>query len=184
MKRRGVLLPWGELLVFTLIAISESEFSLILIISCLTHELAHLIVCKVLGGKLGGIYPNCAGLLISYYPADMSYFREAVVLLAGSFANLVLGLIFLCFDVPRISVVNVAVGLLNLLPMKGLDGGEVMYLLMSYFINEYSAYKIVRIISAFLAILFWLGIVFYELRLGINISLLLLSVYILVIGLK
>ena len=180
----ATVLPWGELALFLVVALSESAFAAEALIACLIHEAAHIILCKALGGKFRGISPKGTGLLISYYPASISYGRELIVILSGAAANFLLcGISALAGNIEA-ATVNFAVGAVNLLPIKGLDGGEALFVITSFLKDENKACKLIGAVSTAFSVILWLCAIYYQLRLGSNLSLLLLSVFILITGLK
>ena len=70
---------------------------------------------------------------------------------------------------------NLLLGILNLLPVCGLDGGEALYSLLCRRISAESAQKTVRILSFIFILPLWMLAVWIMLMTGGNFSLFLVS---------
>ena len=118
---------------------------LIVLLSCVIHELGHIIMmclCSVPPKRIvaygGGIkiYPDKSKML--------SECQDILILSAGCFVNLlVAGLsVWINRDFTYFSTANIFLGLFNLMPMKYFDGGRVLSLALT----DSKAVKIIRII--------------------------------------
>lgn len=107
------LLPWG-------------------LLACLLHELGHIVVAAVFGGRVENLSLTVVGaeLRISY-GVPLSYAKDSLVALAGPAANLLAGGLFAALSWGLASVLSLAVGIFNLLPILPLDGGRVVYSLLA-----------------------------------------------------
>lgn len=107
------LLPWG-------------------LLACLLHELGHIAMAAVLGGRVEGLSLTAVGaeLRISY-AAPLGYFQESLVALAGPAANLLAGGLFSVLGWGVAAALTLAIGAFNLLPILPLDGGRVIHGLLS-----------------------------------------------------
>ena len=107
------LLPWG-------------------LLACLLHELGHIAMAAVLGGRVEGLSLTAVGaeLRISY-AAPLGYFQESLVALAGPAANLLAGGLFSALGWGVAAALTLAIGGFNLLPILPLDGGRVIHGLLS-----------------------------------------------------
>lgn len=98
----------------------------------LLHEGAHLILMYLLGGRSRLLYLSLMGARIVTQQGEMGYGRELFCVLAGPGANLLASFLlaylgeawYIC------SGVNLMLGVFNLLPLPGLDGGRVIKLLI------------------------------------------------------
>lgn len=107
------LLPWG-------------------LLACVLHELGHIAMAAALGGRVERLSLTAVGaeLRISY-GVQLSYFRESLVALAGPAANLLASGLFSALGWGVAAALTLAVGAFNLLPILPLDGGRVVYGLLS-----------------------------------------------------
>ena len=107
------LLPWG-------------------LLACLLHELGHIAMAAVLGGRVERLSLTAVGaeLRISY-ASPLGYFQESLVALAGPAANLLAGGLFSVLGWGVAAALTLAIGAFNLLPILPLDGGRVIHGLLS-----------------------------------------------------
>lgn len=107
------LLPWG-------------------LLACLLHELGHIVMAAVLGGRVERLSLTAVGaeLRISY-ASPLGYFQESLVALAGPAANLLAGGLFSVLGWGVAAALTLAIGGFNLLPILPLDGGRVIHGLLS-----------------------------------------------------
>ena len=138
------------------------------------HEAAHLAVMLSIGQK-----PRAVRLIpggVNLEERDIATgSEEAAILLAGPFINLAAGLI----SSGRFATVNLALGLFNLLPVAGLDGGRLMELIVIKSLGKRTADTFLKINSLLLAAGFT-AVFFLLLAKGAeNLSLLIFSLYML-----
>jgi len=113
---------------------------LLLLATLFLHEMAHALTSLALGGKQA---------VVSFWPwggvahvERFSDYREALVALVGPFSNLIVaGVLFMmgagftlslgrCEPVDFVLTCNLLMGLANLLPIPGLDGGCALRILL------------------------------------------------------
>jgi Zn-dependent protease len=105
--------------------------------SVLAHELSHALVARRFGLKVHGITLFIFGGATSIDADSRTPREEALIALAGPAASLVLGVAFLAIDqvvdqpqlgalVGWLGVINIALGLFNLIPGFPMDGGRVL----------------------------------------------------------
>ena len=100
----------------------------------LLHESAHLLMMVLLRQKLKSITFHGCGIRICPTSALCSYQREAAVLLAGPVCNLLAGGMLLLFHGSSLFAgANLALGLVNLLPCRHMDGGAALRCILSLF---------------------------------------------------
>jgi len=115
------------------------EWVLITLVSVLVHELGHAIVARSFGQTVRIELHGLGGTAFHHGENKLKHWQEILISLAGPGAGVLLGaLVFgLSYtDLPDTAVVGTAVadalwvnwgyGLLNLLPIRPLDGGHVM----------------------------------------------------------
>ena len=159
----------------------------IMLLSCLCHKLGHIAVMFAVGGSPAEISFFPFSVDIKKGNADLSLFGELAIHIAGIATNFVVGFLsilsFLRWNSDSLfvfSASNISVGLFNLLPIEGLDGGNFLYQLM-WGINYKNTDRLCKAVSAVtVAVLFALS-VFLIIRFY-NPALLLFCIYILLLG--
>lgn len=95
-------------------------------LSCLAHELGHILVLRLLGNGVKYIRITIVGAEMRV-SQDMSYQGELTAVLAGPMVNLILAFVLCQFQWGRMAAgLNLALALFNLLPIGRLDGGRAL----------------------------------------------------------
>ncbi len=109
---------------------------------------------------------------------------QAAITVCGPVANIVvfaaLLINFCAFknDVSlRFGVLNLIIGIFNLLPVSGLDGGTLLTLVISHFTDPFRAEGIVRIITAVFAFVAFIIGVYLWVSGTVNISVFIIALY-------
>lgn len=111
------LLPWG-------------------LLACLFHELGHIAMAAVLGGRVERLSLTAVGAELRMgYRIQPGYLQDSLVALAGPAANLLAGGLFSAAGWGIAAAMTLAVGVFNLLPICPLDGGRVVYGLLSMILD-------------------------------------------------
>lgn len=111
------LLPWG-------------------LLACLFHELGHIAMAAVLGGRVERLSLTAVGAELHIgYRIQPGYLQDSLVALAGPAANLLAGGLFSAAGWGIAAAMTLAVGVFNLLPICPLDGGRVVYGLLSMILD-------------------------------------------------
>ncbi len=152
------------------------------------HEIGHLFTMWVL---------DCAPKQIRLIPASVQittditnrYKTDIAVALCGPFTNFLLfGVLYfnylafkneitLCY-----ALINLVIGLFNLLPVTGLDGGTVLFSVLAKHIEYSRARLVVRIITLIVsASVLFVGVMF-TLRGKLNLSIYILGIYLLIMS--
>ncbi len=152
----------------------------------LLHECGHLLAMWA---------ADCQPKEIRLVPASVEIIRgfskkpsgELLISLSGPLANLVAaGALFANFSLTKnelslhFSALNLVMGGFNLLPVSGLDGGNILEALLSRITDFWKAERAVKIITALFAVLSFFYGVFLSLRGNINISIFIVALYFLV----
>lgn len=138
--------------------LGANELLYLLLFSAL-HELGHLIVLAICGGKADSLTFSFYGLALKY-SSRLSRLKEFFVLLAGPLVNLIL--YFIIRD-----DINLILFAINILPVYPLDGGRILRL-FSYRVSVIVS-KIFLILIVILSV--WLIVEFK------SFSMLLIAVY-------
>ncbi|MBQ5765036.1 MAG: site-2 protease family protein [Clostridia bacterium] len=168
--------------------IDKSGLMLPTLLSTLFHEFGHLLSLLMLNLKPKGVVFKVGAIsIIGSFALNTR--GELFLNLAGPILNFLLFFIFFgCYLIlgtaftRDFALINLVLGVFNLLPVTGLDGGSIVSILLLKILKPLTANTVCIIISAItILLIFILGVnVFYTTK--TNPSLILLSLY-LVLGL-
>lgn len=182
-----VSVPFTVTLAFLLLCDQTGLMSASLF-AVLFHEAGHFCMMKILRCEPKSVKLSASGILIS--GASFCTFKDNILIAAsGPFVNL--WLTVLLWLVGRatnsyyllcLAAVQFVVGFVNLLPVKGLDGGTVFFNLLSKF-----KFRNAGLICSFISIFFACSVLVFGTYIAVinvnNPSLLLLGIYLIVINL-
>lgn len=123
---------FGALLALALMA-GAGEVLPLVVLSALCHELGHLTALRLAGVGVEAFRLTAFGAEIRADTRYLPYGREILCTLAGPAVNLALALILarVAGDY-LLAGANLILGVFNLLPMPTLDGGRILFLLVSW----------------------------------------------------
>lgn len=166
---------WFTAFLSAMLLIDKTGYILPIFCAILSHELGHLITMKVL---------KCAPKEIILKPASFEIIGfvpktnlQCVAISAfGSATNLLLFLLlYFIYKITNsyltliYAAAMLCVGFINLLPSKGLDGGDLLYNLLCLFLNKDKSMfilKFVSLITAFAVVFFAIsGVIFKNISL-------------------
>ena len=136
------------------------------------HECAHLIALIAFKGKPLEINLAFYGIGLKYRHS-FTFNQELIFLFSGAGVNILL----FVFNIYR--DINFALALINILPLYPLDGGRALKLILNKYFNLSVSDRIFNAVSLF----FFIAIIVYSV-LRRNISLLLISIYILLFSIN
>lgn len=140
------------------------------------HELSHMFVASICGIKTRKISIRISGLSINLDKNTGKNGKWLAIYLAGPMSNIILASIFK--NVPMVCGINLALAIINLIPIEPLDGHNIMGVLLKIF-NVKNIKKIQKVTHLFILII--LGILgIYQLIFLLNPSLLLMIFYIII----
>ena len=130
--REGAEVSGGFLLLTAWFALVNGWRLLAVILSAaLLHETGHLLALYLLGGRAAGVRITVFGAELRTDAAHLSYPAELAVTLAGPAANLACGLLLAQLGAWTAAGAHLSLCLFNLLPVRPLDGGRALYLLIA-----------------------------------------------------
>lgn len=157
--------------------------SLPFLLAALLHEGGHLLACRLLGVPIRFFRPTVAGAVIGYDPSAVSYTREAMIAAAGPLSNLA-GFL-LCFPGQcsrgraLFGIACLSLSLFNLLPVQKLDGGVILSDLLIFRLGPIHGSQICEKVSLVCTVFLWMCAAAVQIRCGGNLSVFLISVYLL-----
>ncbi len=152
-----------------------TEYIAAVLFAVLTHELAHLLVMRLLGIRASRFSVGIFGIGIEAKYALASYFKQAAVSLSGSAFNIVCAVLFRQYG--ELSAACVAYGVFNLFPLSALDGGELMDITLAVCgVSDRIRRNVSRIADTVLTAFLWIVSVYLALN-GVGEGLLISSLY-------
>lgn len=182
MRRLYILAASGAVLLLCAAA-GEIAVSISFCLALVIHESGHIIAASLLKVPLCGAFCSPIGIRLCYAFGGQSPVRAMAVCLSGSFANIITAGLAVILRLGAddggmyFILISLTLGGLNLLPVHGLDGGAITSEVLSLFFLPDRAYKTERIVSSVFAIAFWVVTVRIQLRSGVNLSMLIMSLY-------
>lgn len=119
--------------------------SIICLLSCVFHELGHLLSFRLVQIKPKLLCFDITGIKLEQPTTQLPFLTELIILLAGSFTNYTMAFIgYLISPIQNqnLIIINIIIGTFNLLPLSGFDGGKIVFTLLSIFLTDKTAYKI------------------------------------------
>lgn len=117
-------------------------------LAALLHEIGHLLVLRLFGVYVEGIYFTSFGAEIRANTRFLPYWKDIACTVAGPGMNLLAALLLsrLAGDY-LLAGANLLQGCFNLLPLTGLDGSRTLHLLISWLFGPVCADRICRIVE-------------------------------------
>jgi membrane-associated protease RseP (regulator of RpoE activity) len=144
------------------------------------HESGHLLAAIILGIPMRSLDIGIFGASLKVRGSLISYPKEFMLCAAGPGANFLSALAVIFFSEHRgcysecgewfISV-SVMLGLLNLIPAEGFDGGRMLSVLLTCFFGPRIAAKILSLSTFASIVALWMLSVYLLLRYGTSLSL-------------
>ncbi len=163
----------GGILFITLAVISTSH-PFWLTLAILLHEAGHFFTALLLGWGIPRFQINGMGIRLTY-GAFHPTAHTLAVLISGCAVGLITALIP---QFPKeLRLFSLSLSAVNLLPVSSLDGGGILLAVLEHFFLPDKAYKITRALSVITVICLWVLCCAVQLKAGINLTLLAVSVY-------
>lgn len=172
-----------------MLAFDKTGLILPTLVAVLLHETGHLFMMWVKGmsPKRIKLIPASVQITNSF---SKCYRSDIAVALAGPAVNIlffgVLYYNYLCYHntgTLYFALLNLLIGIYNLMPVKGLDGGTVLYCVLCNFADVNKAELTLKLISFFIGMTVIMAAVTLHLRGRLNLSLYIIGIYILLTGL-
>lgn len=173
--------------VLTFITVTDKTFlSLCAVALIFAHEMGHIISAKILKTPIYEINFGPVNVDIlkpqAYY--SKSFFQKMIIILSGFISNLIIFIILSGIYIITknkflmlVALQSFIIGMINILPIESLDGGEAVGLILHKFFSYENAKKISNVLS----LVFLVPATFFGIFLGIksrhNISVIMLALY-------
>lgn len=179
-KSISIIISFPAIALVTLIIVTNFLTNYLLcFIAIIIHESAHLIAMYICGSKPSAFVISVFDIkIIENSRLTLPFYKDIFITLSGPVINILMYFLFLYFDIP-FAYVNLFLGSYNLLPCASLDGGQVIYLILSKRISERLTERIIDILTLItLFPIFVVGIIVLF-NSNYNFSLLFLCLYLL-----
>ncbi len=174
---------WFPAMVILMLSVGDESFTLQCLAASFLHECGHFAVMLLTHDVPACVCFGAFGVRVERKSnAYTSYKAQAAVSFSGPLTNVVCAALLYALHGGGDGVwIHLALGLFNLLPVEGLDGGEGIYRLLCLRLPEKTAHTVVRFLSA-MVLLPLTALGFYLLlESGGNVSLVILSVYLILL---
>lgn len=161
-----------------LILLNPSRNLLLVFLSVIIHESGHLIAMLFMKTGIESITLLPVGIDIKRKANHLSYPYEIILCLSGAAANILICFIF--WGNQFFAWTNLLYALINLLPVKGLDGGYALEAFLLCFFPIDKTEKTLKISSWVFGLLLWMTGIYILLILNGNISIFALSLFLLI----
>ncbi len=191
------MVVWRRLLICTasclimafLLMLNPPDYVALVLLAALLHEVGHLTAALILKVPIRDFYAAPFGFKLTFDFSGASYIRECAVAAAGACANFITAAAVLPFvhgsrRMLFFTIVSAACGVFNLLPLTGCDGGVMLSSLLHRRLSADIAYMACRTVSVIFSLVLWCAAVYLQIKAGGNMTLLIMSVYLLVLVLK
>ena len=161
-KKRRIALsvsPLFPLPILCFLAFGAGEMLPAALLAALLHELGHIAVIRLAGGKVTALRLEPFGGEIATGGSIPSYRGELAVSLAGPAVSLLCASPLFFMTSPGFlagfSLCSLGLGIFNLLPIKALDGGEILHTLLLLYLSPELSDRICRAVSIVFVCLFF-----------------------------
>ena len=125
----------------------------IIIISVSIHELGHIIAALIAGAKPENFSVHGFGIEISFPGKTPTTKKMLAISSSGPAASIFLAILGYQTNNLDLFIVNISIATINLIPVYPLDGGTILYSLLSPYFKRKSLYKILNVSGKIFGIL-------------------------------
>ena len=185
MKKRQKMkfgISFFSLLMLLSLILTRSYLSLAALVAAALHECGHIIAAKLCGIPLVDMRLGIFGATLTTDRALCSYGKEILLASAGPAANLLCfalcSLLHVgCEAIELFCVASWGLAILNLLPIRELDGGRIVYCALASIFSPSLALRVISALSFGTIFSLWTLSVYLILRLGASLSLFIFSCF-------
>ena len=168
--------PWAAVLFLLMVITDRSMLCAAVMAAAAVHECGHLLAAYLMGIPLQTMRLDLTGARLEVVGRLLSYGEEWLLCIAGPLASLFLSAAVFFLGAGHrfflvLSTVSLLLGLLNLMPVQGFDGGRMLSAALGHFAGVRVCAGVMRISSFFCLFLIWSIAVYCLLRVGDGLSL-------------
>ena len=163
--------------------ISDHNFALSAILSIVIHECGHIFAAKLLKINMRECRIDIFGASLTPSSSDYSYKKEILLCLGGPSINIISAVLSAMFrpDISNNSITyfifaSITLALLNMLPIKGFDGGRILFSTLCLALDITKAERIIAVASFMAIFLLWIISVYFLMIASSNLSLFVFSI--------
>lgn len=163
--------------IILILTAASAENAKALIFAALLHEAAHILCALLFFGELPKIRAGFCGLRLCF-TCRGSTAEKLLLSASGPLVNILLWLIL-----PRgstLAAYSLSLGIFNLIPAEGLDGGEICKALLKKLLPNAAAERLCRAMTALAVFLLFSLNCAVQLKGDFNLSLLLITLYLII----
>jgi len=187
LKIRLKISIFGILMILILLFGDNRQYTIIALSAAVVHEFGHILMSLILKMKINSFSLNLFGARLGVALPMYSYKKELLLSLSGPLSNIICGIpalyiyinfsmsgtISLCFIFFAVACFFLA--MLNLLPIKGFDGGRIFVCLSAPLIGIYASEKwLIRLSFLFIFVL-WAISIYLMIKIGASLALFVFS---------
>ncbi len=180
LKDINIKISFTFLSIFLIFIVTDKvKIYLITLSSAMLHELVHIVFIYLYGMKLESVCVSLFGGNIKRKSGQCSdYKKEAIINLSAPITNIVVGAILSIFYGINNSfaLVNLTLGIFNIIPFHTFDGGAGLKCFLSYYFSEKTTENILTTVSVIIT-LFFTYISITAIIISKNFTLFALSIY-------
>ncbi len=163
-----------------LLLMEQREICLLTLLAALLHECGHILAARLMRIPLCDLRMDFLGARLEVGGRMLSFGEEWMLSAAGPLASLLCSAVAACLwksstYAAIFSCASLVLGLLNLLPIQGFDGGRMTETTLSFFCGVRVSRAVMRALSFLFLFLLWACAVYFLLRAGDGLSLLFFS---------
>lgn len=155
-----------------LLLVNPNGSTLALFLFCILHETGHLSGMMLMGQKAEKIELGYYGMKICRRSNGVSKISEIIICVSGPLINIISYLVLKALKFDELANINIILAVFNLLPVKILDGGRILSVILNY--------KVVNLISRAVNIIIIITGIVVLIYSKTNYSILLVGLYILI----
>ena len=160
--------------------LDHSGLCVMTLLAAFLHECGHLLAARLLHIPLGQLRLDFLGARMEVTGRMLSYGEEWLLCAAGPLTSLLLSaatapLWQVSLHAQMFSCASLVLGLLNLLPIRTFDGGRMLEAMLSMLCGARTVRCVMRLCSFLFLFLLWASAVYFLLRAGDGLSLLVFS---------
>ena len=115
------------ILAATMIIGGYSDMIIPLFTAAAIHELGHISAIIIMGGEISMLTVNAGGLKIDYNSTKFTYLQDIICAASGPLMGLIAAKLASLLGFTVLSGISFVISIFNLLPVRPLDGGKILY---------------------------------------------------------